>query len=74
MQHDRAPLFVLLADGALRNGYTVKIANKTSAPATFELRLRGWARGAVLAEDQSKPAPLLTLPVPADRSARSACW
>ena len=27
--HDRAPLFVPLADGSLRNGYTVKIVNKT---------------------------------------------
>ncbi len=68
VQRDRAPLFVLLGDGALRNGYTVKIANKTPLPATFTLRLDGLA-GAELsvAEDQAKPAPLLTLPVPADR-------
>ena len=26
--HDRAPLFVRLPDGDLRNGYTVKIVNK----------------------------------------------
>jgi len=68
VQRDRAPLFVLLGDGALRNGYTVKIANKTSAPATYELRLQGLEHAALsVAEDQSKPAPLLTLPVPADQ-------
>ena len=28
--HDRAPLFVRLASGDLRNGYTVKIVNKAN--------------------------------------------
>ncbi|HTY70667.1 MAG TPA: cytochrome c oxidase accessory protein CcoG [Alphaproteobacteria bacterium] len=27
--HDRAPLFVMLSDGSIRNGYTIKIVNKT---------------------------------------------
>ena len=39
--HDRAPLFVRLAMADLRNGYTVKIVNKTQAPVVFELRIDG---------------------------------
>src|SRR3546814_3266154 len=27
--HDRAPLYITLSDGSLRNGYTVKVLNKT---------------------------------------------
>jgi cytochrome c oxidase accessory protein FixG len=39
--HDRAPLFVLLRDGSVRNGYTIKLANKTMAPAGYTLRVEG---------------------------------
>ena len=42
--HDRAPLFVRLPDGNLRNGYTVKIVNKSRAPALFELSTEGLTR------------------------------
>ena len=41
---DRAPVFVPLADGSLRNGYTVKIANKTQVHAAFDLSSR-WPAG-----------------------------
>jgi cytochrome c oxidase accessory protein FixG len=34
---DRNPLFVTLSDGAIRNGYTVKILNKRQEPRTFRL-------------------------------------
>ena len=37
VERDRAPLFVELSDGAIRNGYTVKISNMTRN--TRELRL-----------------------------------
>ena len=47
--HDRAPLFVRLPDGDLRNGYTVKIVNKTPSMALFELRTEG-LNARVLAE------------------------
>ena len=30
--HDRNPLFVTLSDGTIRNGYTIKILNKSRAP------------------------------------------
>jgi len=38
---DRAPLFVTLSDGAIRNGYTLKILNKTNADRTYTLSLTG---------------------------------
>ncbi len=39
--HDRNPLFVMLSDGSIRNGYTVKILNKSRAPQVYELSLGG---------------------------------
>ncbi|MGE0222182.1 MAG: cytochrome c oxidase accessory protein CcoG [Acetobacteraceae bacterium] len=65
--HDRAPLFVKLADGSLRNGYTVKIINKAHVPVTFELTTQGLF-GAVLteADEGLGPAATLGLPVKAD--------
>jgi len=67
VQHDRAPLFVRLADGNLRNGYTVKIINKAHVPVTFELTTQGLF-GAVLteADEGLGPASTLGLPVKAD--------
>jgi cytochrome c oxidase accessory protein FixG len=46
--HDRNPPYVLLSDGAIRNGYTVKILNKLHQPRAFTLEARGLA-GARLA-------------------------
>jgi cytochrome c oxidase accessory protein FixG len=39
VQHERNPLFVTLSDGGIRNGYTIKILNKTRAPRSFVLTL-----------------------------------
>jgi polyferredoxin len=57
-----------LPDGDLRNGYTVKIINKATAPVLYELRVNG-LNGAVLAEaeDGLGPASRLGLMVGADR-------
>jgi cytochrome c oxidase accessory protein FixG len=65
--HDRAPLFVRLPDGSLRNGYTVKIANKGQTQMLFELNTEG-LQGAILAEADEGlgPADRLGLPVKAD--------
>ena len=38
---DRNPLFVVLSDGGLRNGYTIKIANKVEGARRFKLRFSG---------------------------------
>jgi cytochrome c oxidase accessory protein FixG len=46
--HDRNPLFVTLSDGSIRNGYMVKILNKTRQPRTYQLELAG-LEGATLA-------------------------
>jgi len=65
---DRAPLFVRLADGSIRNGYTVKIANKTQFDTNFELSLSGLDGGAMaLAETHKDSSTTLHLPVEADR-------
>ena len=38
--HDRYPPFVLLSDGGIRNGYTVKVLNKLHQPREFSLEVR----------------------------------
>jgi polyferredoxin len=38
---DRNPLFVKLADGSIRNGYTVKVLNRVREPKTYTLTLEG---------------------------------
>ena len=39
--HDRNPMFVRLSDGELRNGYTVRILNKSLEPRQFVLTVDG---------------------------------
>jgi cytochrome c oxidase accessory protein FixG len=65
--HDRAPLFVRLPDGSLRNGYTVKIVNKGQSQMLFELNTEG-LQGAILteADEGLGPSDRLGLPVKAD--------
>lgn len=41
VQHDRNPVAVTLSDGAIRNGYTVKILNKIQEDRTVFLSLEG---------------------------------
>lgn len=38
---DRAPLFVTLSSGDIRNGYTYKVLNMDAVPKTFELSVEG---------------------------------
>ena len=56
MQRDRAPLFVPLADGSLRNGYTVKISNKSQTNGAYDLNASGLP-GAVMAIAEGDPTP-----------------
>ncbi len=44
---DRAPLFVTLSDGSIRNGYTVKILNKTREAHRYALGVTGLNGSAV---------------------------
>lgn len=39
--HDRNPQFVRLADGSIRNGYTVKLLNMVPEPRTIQLSIEG---------------------------------
>jgi cytochrome c oxidase accessory protein FixG len=59
--HDRAPVFVRLKDGSIRNGYTVKLANKTQADATYEMTVTG-LNAAKLSLPESSPTLGATVP------------
>ena len=58
-QHDRAPLFVRTADGSIRNGYTIKLVNKTGRDAVFELSVGGVAGARMAIAEASHNAVLL---------------
>jgi cytochrome c oxidase accessory protein FixG len=45
--HDRNPLFVTLADGSVRNGYTVHVLNKLADTRTIALAVEGLPSAAV---------------------------
>ena len=71
-QQDRNPLYVQLADGAVRNGYTVKISNMEERPRSVAVRLEGLP-GAVMWSDagsRGTGARELRMEVPADALAR----
>ncbi|MDO9306831.1 MAG: FixG Ig-like domain-containing protein, partial [Mesorhizobium sp.] len=57
--HDRNPLYVTLSDGAIRNGFTVKLLNKIPEPRTIIVTLQG-LRGAEMS--------VVGIDQPADRS------
>ncbi|MBX3532078.1 MAG: cytochrome c oxidase accessory protein CcoG [Rhizobiaceae bacterium] len=57
--HDRNPQFVVLSDGSIRNGYTVKLLNKIPEPRTIIVTLQG-LRGAEMS--------VIGIDQPADRS------
>jgi cytochrome c oxidase accessory protein FixG len=60
--HDRNPPFVQLSDGAIRNGYTVKILNKLHTPRAFALSARGLdgARLAIVGMEAGAPIRVTT--------------
>ena len=64
VQHDRAPLFMTEANGAIRNGYNVVISNKTQVPAEFVLTLAG-LDGAVMRLPEGGTAAAATWPATA---------
>jgi cytochrome c oxidase accessory protein FixG len=65
---DRNPIFVQLSDGAIRNGYTVKILNMKAEPRSFRLSVDGLP-GAELTVSGStdEPSDTLTFDVEPDR-------
>ena len=66
MLHDRAPLFVKLRDGAIRNAYAIKISNKTAEPASFTLAIAGVPGAVMTVADDGDRQPTLNLTVPTD--------
>ena len=66
--HDRNPLFVVLSDGSVRNGFDVKIVNMANDPRKVELSLEGLNGGAMrLAGQNSEPTNSLQLEIEPDR-------
>ena len=67
VQRDRAPLYVKLADGSVRNGYAVKVINKTQETHYFMLESRQLDRATLqVSESGDAPAAAVMLPVKAD--------
>ena len=50
---DRNPLFVRLANGDIRNGYTLKILNKLHEPRTYEVTIDGLPEAAFMIQGQN---------------------
>jgi cytochrome c oxidase accessory protein FixG len=63
--HDRNPLFVKLSDGRFRNGYDIKILNKTHEDKTYSLHLEG-LEGAEIRVQGAGNIDAAALPVFAD--------
>lgn len=69
--HDRNPVYVKLSDGGLRNGYTVKIINKTYSPRDFHLAVQGLPGATLSVVGQEKEAnPVITVPADELQSAK----
>ena len=65
---DRAPLFVRIADGSIRNGYTIKVTNKTHDQATFDLGMNGIGDASMaMSETHEDREQVLHLPVGPDQ-------
>jgi len=45
VEHDRNPPYIVLSDGAIRNGYTLKLHNMQNRPRRMELRIEGLEQG-----------------------------
>ena len=59
---DRNPLFVQLANGDIRNGFTLKVLNKLHEPRTFEIGIENLPNGTIRLGDASST----TISVPTD--------
>ena len=71
-QHQRNPAFVQLADGAVRNGFTLKLRNMQSRPRAMVVRLEGLPGAVMWGEGGSREAAtrLVQTTVPADALAK----
>jgi polyferredoxin len=53
-QHQRNPSYVQLSDGAVRNGFTVKLRNMEARPRAMEVRLEGLSGGVMWTQGGSR--------------------
>jgi cytochrome c oxidase accessory protein FixG len=60
---DRNPTFIRLSDGAIRNGYTLKVANRSFEPVTLSLRFTG-IQGARLSQPGNGAGQILKITAP----------
>ena len=66
---DRNPLFVTLSDGSIRNGYTIRVMNKSTRPKAFELAVAGHAGPAQRAGGEDGPRRRCSAAAPPTASA-----
>jgi cytochrome c oxidase accessory protein FixG len=66
VQQDRSPLYVALTDGSLRNGYTVKVTNKTHDPVDLRLTVEGVDQALLFQAGETSRQPALDFVVPSD--------
>jgi cytochrome c oxidase accessory protein FixG len=67
LQRDRSPLFVILSDGGIRNGYTLKILNMERRDRVFRLKTSGIEQALIFVIGYEKDgASAVDLPVKAD--------
>ncbi|PWL19178.1 cytochrome c oxidase accessory protein CcoG [Falsochrobactrum shanghaiense] len=64
--HDRTPQYVLLSDGSIRNGYTVKLLNMIPTPRTFHLSIDGLPEASLAVQDENAGPDGQTYEVPVD--------
>lgn len=66
--HDRNPVYVQLKDGAVRNGYDVKVLNMTPQPREVTLRIEGLAGSAIsLVDDTGEATQSVSLALDPDK-------
>jgi polyferredoxin len=64
---DRNPSFVTLADGAVRNAYTLKLMNRSDAARTLRLSLSGIQARQIRVIGEGDMRGAMTLAIPADK-------
>lgn len=67
VERDRNPLFVVLSDGSIRNGYTVKVRNKQHDERSYRLTVSGPAGAVVSVAEGARNAGESVLVAPPDQ-------
>ncbi|MEO1745417.1 MAG: cytochrome c oxidase accessory protein CcoG [Pseudomonadota bacterium] len=69
VQQDRNPIYTIMSDGSMRNGYTVKILNMIPEPRTIRLSINGLPGGRMQVNgiEQEHESFLVDVPVEPDK-------